>query len=537
MFYHKKLKLISSLLCLFMMSGGVMLSLNSCIKDYDEPYFEKPGNDEKPGDEQNPDKEDPSDEENGDKPGDEGNEGNEGNQGNEGEEGGKGENQPSTELTDNIKNLSKGSILKATAVVSAQNARGLIITDKAGSIYVYNQSLNLSSYPIGTIVEVQGEVTNYGTGLQLDSSAEIKSVGKETFTYPSPVAYTGSMVDAAAAKTENILSTYVSITGQLNISGNYYNVVIDGASVNGSVSYPDDSLKAQLKDGSTYTFTGYFTGISTSGGDKKFFNIVVTGFQEQTSNSGGGNNGGNTGNEEKVEVPSVFSTEPYGYVVLPKGTPEQYKGYTGFNVSYNKDNHTPNYVSWVLTSSEASSNAVSVSRDYWQDTSITGCAPKSDGWSDKGYDRGHMCPAGDQKWSSQAMKDAASMANMCPQLAAYNQGIWEKLEEKEREWAKRYNQIYIITGPVYKPEDTLTVGNAKTRIPSAFFKAFLYYNGENSRAIAYIIPHLSSGLGGYAAYAMSIDDLEKETGYDFFSALPDYIENAIEATYDVSKWQ
>lgn len=492
------IRLFSGFLSLAMLVG--MTNLTSCIKDYDEPTFENP-------EPEQPEPEEPGTDEPGtDEPGD-------------------------VEITDNIKNLTVGETLSTTAVVTAQNSRGLIITDNGGSIYVYNTNLDLASYPVGTIVEAQGKVANFGTGLQLDSSATLTAVGNEEYTYPTPEAYTGAMVDAAAANTEYVLSTYVTVTGKLSISGNYYNFEIEGASTSGSVSYPDDALKAELTEGQTYTFTGYFSGIS--GSNPKYFNVVVTEFTKVSSDEGG-----NSGSDDTQNIPAIFSSEPYGYVILPESVPQQYKAYTGFNVSYNKDAHAPNYVAWLLTSTEARSNAVNTSRDYWQDSGITGCAPVSDGWSAQGYDRGHMCPAADQKWSEAAMKDAASMANMCPQLAAYNQGIWANLENKERDWAKSYGEIYIICGPIYDVSDSmLTVGKANTRVADAFFKAFLYFNGENSEAIAYVIPHMSSGLGGYAKYAMSIDELEEETGYDFFSALPDDIEKKVEATYNASKWQ
>ena len=180
---------------------------------------------------------------------------------------------PDTELTDNIKNLKVGDELTATAIVTAQNATGFVITDQAGSILVYNSAI-VADYPIGTIVSVSGTVSNFGKGLQLTQDATVEKVGEGTVTYPEPIVYTASMIDEAAANPDNVLSTYVQVTGTLAISGIYYNIDIDGASIQGSVSSPDEALKAQLTDGESYTFTGYFTGIT--GSKTQFFNIVVT---------------------------------------------------------------------------------------------------------------------------------------------------------------------------------------------------------------------------------------------------------------------
>lgn len=241
--------------------------------------------------------------------------------------------------------------------------------------------------------------------------------------------------------------------------------------------------------------------------------------------------------EEKPEgeIPGVFEDMPYGYVVLPSGIAQQYVAYTGFSLSYNKDTHNPNYVSWELTSEETKGTIDRNDYGYWQDEAVIGCPPVVQQWYDSGYDRGHQCPAADMKWSAQAMRDCMSMANMCPQISAFNQGIWAKLEDKEREWANKLGSVMIVCGPIFTETDQKYLGSYQTRVPGAFFKAFLYVNGSNSRAIAFAFVN-GSNPGNYQSYAMSIDDLEEETGYDFFSLLPDDIEEAVEKTFDISQW-
>ena len=70
-----------------------------------------------------------------------------------------GSETPEYTITNNINNLAVGDMLSATAVVTAQNTRGLILTDNAGSILYYDTNVDLSSYPIGTVVKVEGEVS------------------------------------------------------------------------------------------------------------------------------------------------------------------------------------------------------------------------------------------------------------------------------------------------------------------------------------------------------------------------------------------
>ncbi len=253
----------------------------------------------------------------------------------------------------------------------------------------------------------------------------------------------------------------------------------------------------------------------------------------------------NTGKDEPKMPPTPVTpeeplpgvTKPAHYdgleaVAIPSGLTSQIKEYTGFTLSYNKDNKTPNYVVWELLGSEVSSE-VSRSDNFWQDKDIDGCTKHSD-YTGSGYDRGHMCPAADQKWSVDAMNDCFVMANMCPQLHDLNAGAWETLESKERVWAKRDSAVMIIAGPIYVDGETY-IEKSKVRVPDAFFKVLVAPYLDEPRGIAFVYPHMKCP-GNMQDYATTIDEVEKITGFDFFSALPDEIENAIESTYSFTEW-
>lgn len=263
---------------------------------------------------------------------------------------------------------------------------------------------------------------------------------------------------------------------------------------------------------------------------------------EVTDDNSGGNsdngntgNSGNNGNSSTTDVVPDDFKYPLSYVVLPEGTPQQVKEYTSFTLNFNKENHTPNYVAWELLASETSGSVDRKKYSYWVDKDIDGCLSTDFGYSTYKYERGHMCPAADNKWSAEAMKDCMAMTNMVPQSGSLNGSTWGTLEDKSRTWAQNKGAIWIVAGPLYSSTDNLYVGDAKARVPSACFKAILYYNGANSKAIAFVFQN-GSNPGNYQDYAMSIDDLEKLTGFDFFSALPDDIETAVEASYSLSDW-
>lgn len=220
-------------------------------------------------------------------------------------------------------------------------------------------------------------------------------------------------------------------------------------------------------------------------------------------------------------------------VILPNGTPEQIKEYTGFTVSFNKENHTPNYVAWELLDSEIAYD-IERTDNFWKDNEIEGCPAHKD-YSYSGYDRGHMCPAADQKWSKKAMEDCFVMANMCPQDHQLNAGAWNTLESKERQWAKRDGLVMIIAGPIYEGEGQKRIGDLGIRVPDAFFKVLLAPYIDNPRAIAFVYPNMDSP-GNMQGYALSVDKLEEMLGYDFFAALPDELENKVEAVYSFTEW-
>lgn len=248
---------------------------------------------------------------------------------------------------------------------------------------------------------------------------------------------------------------------------------------------------------------------------------------------------------EVTEVTSVHSSpekgapaKPRHYpglwtVNIPDGLVDQTKEYCGFTVSFNSENRTPNYVAWELLGTE-SEGASSRGKKFWTDSDIQNCPSTSD-YVRSGFDRGHMCPSADQKWSEDAMSDCFVMANIAPQAHELNNGAWKTLENKERQWARRDSALIIVAGPIYTESDTQRIGKAGVRVPGAYFKALLAPYIEKPRAIAFVYPNMSSP-GNMQDYSMSIDELERITGYDFFPALPDDIEEEVESKYSFKEW-
>lgn len=220
------------------------------------------------------------------------------------------------------------------------------------------------------------------------------------------------------------------------------------------------------------------------------------------------------------------------YVAMPSSVESQEYDYTGFRVSFNRHNRTPNWVAWELLGSETVGEA-SRHNKFWQDPNVEGC-PTTYDYRNSGYDRGHMCPAAEQKWSDEAMNDCFVMANMCPQDHSLNSGAWNTLENRERNWARRDSAIVVVAGPIYENGDINTIGGG-VLVPSAFFKVLLAPYLEQPRAIGFVFPNMSAP-GNMQNYVMTVDDVETLTGYDFFSALPDDMENEVESKASFREW-
>ena len=103
---------------------------------------------------------------------------------------------------------------------------------------------------------------------------------------------------------------------------------------------------------------------------------------------------------------------------------------------------------------------------------VTGLIATNADYTRSGYDKGHMAPAADMKWSPQAMEESFYFSNMCPQHPQLNRRGWKNLEEKIRDWAIADSAIIIICGPIVAKQPK-TIGKNKVVVPQQFFKVVL----------------------------------------------------------------
>ena len=226
---------------------------------------------------------------------------------------------------------------------------------------------------------------------------------------------------------------------------------------------------------------------------------------------------------------------PYELPRLNNHQPEQVIEHLGYTVSYNPKWLVPNWVAYELTNSETYGEQER-SNHFKPDPLVKGDPVVTSDYSKSGYDRGHMAPAADMKWSEQAMRESFYMTNICPQIHSLNAGDWKDLEELARDWAQQYGSIYIACGPIMEA-DYQTIGKTHSiAVPSAFYKVFLrkICNGGWT-SIGFVMPN-KAGNRPLMTYMFTVDEVEEQTGLDFFYNLPDSIESQVENTYSVSDW-
>lgn len=212
---------------------------------------------------------------------------------------------------------------------------------------------------------------------------------------------------------------------------------------------------------------------------------------------------------------------------------EQIIQYQGMTVSFNPTMHQPNWVAYELTRDEALGQEPRYDR-FQVDENVPGCATPAD-YRNSGYDRGHMAPAADMKWSRLAMEQSFLMTNICPQANVLNRGSWSKIEDKCRQRVEKDSAIIIIAGPVLTDKLDEHIGDSRVPVPKRFFKVILSPYASTPTAIGFIMPN-GAVKGGMQACAVSVDSVEAITGHDFFSTLPDDIEAELESQCKFNRW-
>ncbi|GAB3196150.1 hypothetical protein GCM10027293_07980 [Pontibacter aydingkolensis] len=340
-----------------------------------------------------------------------------------------------------------------------------------------------------------------------------------------------------------VYGTDAGSTWQLQASTN------DGASWL-AVGSNVNSASTTLQDVSfsvNYTSAVRFRIVKLSGSGTRINidNFTISGSSSGTGEPGGGTPGGGTDTTTVVSVhltlgnPSNAATDvnlPNNYLLMK----------AQYVMSYSRDKGTANWVSWHLD--EAWLGSTPRQDDFRADNTLPS------GWyqvgatdySYSGFDRGHITPSADRTLTVEDNSSTFLMTNMIPQAPNNNRTTWASLESYCRSMLTGGYEIYIISGG-YGVGGTgsngyaTTIANGNVTVPSNTWKVILILpDGNNdaarvtssTRVIAVDMPNDQTILSDWRAYRTTVDAIEAKTGYDFFSLVPDSIENVIEAKID-----
>ncbi len=227
----------------------------------------------------------------------------------------------------------------------------------------------------------------------------------------------------------------------------------------------------------------------------------------------------------ELALPSVLSND-----ILDEHIIE----YEGFTVSYNHKTLIPNWVAYDVTAWETQGEYTAGS-NFSRDPNLKGRQASREDYSHSGWDKGHMAPKADLKWSQKAWWESHYFTNICPQNRKMNGGDWNSLEQHVRKWARQYGRVYVVCGPIFDSCQYGTTGKANVHIPDAFFKALLVPYGDSYSGVAFIMRN-DDRKQPPRKVAMSIDKVEEIIGRDLFPTLDDSIEEQIESKYKPSVW-
>ena len=217
-----------------------------------------------------------------------------------------------------------------------------------------------------------------------------------------------------------------------------------------------------------------------------------------------------------------------------RGVSEKMLTRKAYVTSYNKQTKCPNWVAWTLTKAHTYGSIQRENERFEEDLDVAAPRATFQDFYNSRYDRGHMCPAGDNKWDEEAMTQSFLLTNICPQNHGLNKEDWNDLEIQCRSWARRYGELTIVCGPLFEDENPRQIGRNHVTVPSGFFKVVCRMQPKPA-AVGFIFKNNGSSQP-WRQHAVSVDDVEQRTGFNFFHMLPDDVEDAVEAVSTLDEW-
>lgn len=227
-------------------------------------------------------------------------------------------------------------------------------------------------------------------------------------------------------------------------------------------------------------------------------------------------------------------------VGIPQGMENKRIDHTAMVVYFNTRYRIPNCVIYDFSATEVlmcdAPDAERRKHYNFAPDPATSASPAGNDYRGSGYDRGHMAPAMDMKWSRTSMTEAFYMTNVCPQNHQLNSNVWRIMEQTIHHWAKRNKRLIIATGPVLGNEMKMIGPRHDIAVPKAFYK--VVYAPSQGRGIAFMYNNVTdNGKRSLRSHTVSIDYVERVTGLDFFATLTPQVQASFESQSDYDLWK
>ena len=203
----------------------------------------------------------------------------------------------------------------------------------------------------------------------------------------------------------------------------------------------------------------------------------------------------------------------------------------GYTASYNHGTLCPDWVAWELTKEEAGAS-MGGQYSFSRDPDVRFPKASREDYSNTGWDKGHMAPRADMRWSHKALEESYYFTNICPQDHSMNAGAWRRIEELTRSLAKRYGSVCVVCGPIYTTYSHGTIGPANVMVPDRFFKALAVSTENGVKTVGFIVEN-NPQQKSPQHYAVTVDSVESVIRRNLFPHAPE----EAEASFDWKTWK
>jgi endonuclease G len=220
----------------------------------------------------------------------------------------------------------------------------------------------------------------------------------------------------------------------------------------------------------------------------------------------------------------------------------------GYVVSYDARNRVPIWVAERLNAERLAPNVPRENMTFNIDESLPEHARSlSTDYEGGNHVRGRLAAAANHQNSKLRLEETYLLSNVAPQIGArFRQVFWVKFEKQVREWAAQTRDLYVFTGPLYIPSKGAdgrmyvsyeVIGENHVAVPTHFFKVMISEKGRNADVQAFIVPHRNlEGPVRFSDYLVSVDEVERLSGLDFFSSMPESWQKREESVVPEAAW-